>query len=1193
MITSFMFRSVIRQLPIGWAGKLALQRLLSQWRSLLTIIVGVLLSAVVGALVPLYTTAVAQVGMVERFNQIPIEQAHAAANISLIASADQNFSDTIQRYDTQFRQIVDTQLAQRFAGWVNRTALYGETDPLEIDLPTSDSASTPTSRARVAYYEGWQDVVHLVAGRLPKDSPETSDTVQPDIEIVIPFEAQQILGIKLGDMLTLDQGGPTGGWPTSKNVLALVVGIANPPDEMTPVQRGYFMPPSPLRVESSSSYAAQFSALTTRSAFERIAKEFIPDTPTRIGWRVIFDHSRLPFSQSPTARQALFDFNTELTNVFSRRVNADLQFNYSTGLIDWQLQGGQNVDKGAMLAYEQSVRSLNAPFGLLLLQVGALVIFFLLVTAALVRRGERRELAMLQSRGATEQQLTAIRGIEALIICVLMALLAPFVAQQLLIAITPFFANYNGLPLQVSSAAFGYAAVAASAAFIVLMATLRPVLRQPLITSGGSTQRGEHQAWWQRYYVDVLLVVLGIAALWRLAGRDTPLFTTSAGGRTTDPFLLLAPALLFLGLGSILLRLFPLIAATAARLISAGRGLVGSLATWQLSREPVHYGRITFLLALAIGIGWFATSFRATVNRSQTDQAQYAVGTDVRFSERDMRFNVARARNESAYANTQGVEAASVVWRQANINMQGDPAKPPVYAQLLAVDSQTFRNVYRWRPDLGNVQLPDESKTPLPERGEALPAIPEKFHLWANFSVQAFTFRVPDLDRLRNRMTLWARLLDANGTWIKVPFKIIELEYQSTGPQSAGVGGGGSFRTTGWAYLEADVAIQLATQNYQLAAPVRLVSLYWQHRGRNNGERNLQLTLAGLSEDHDSGQRTSLNLFESGAWAFDYDSGAFSEGNVSSGYDDAQHGRGLVANWDQSAEVATLGAVLNYPIIDTLPLIGSNSLAGQLSLQRGQTLNVIGLQQRNIKFQISGWQQYFPTLYDAFVRDGRWVTDDRDRPFVIVDRDRLLYALNRRASATLYADEVWIKTVAGVDDAALLQQLHPKDYNAVFVNVQTINGERANLQTDPLSLGLLGLMFLAFIIAMSLSVVGLLTYAALTAAARRSEFGVLRALGLSPLRLVAQLAFEQIFVIVLGVGLGGLLGAVLSTQVVPRLAQDASSKSITPPFIVQVEAAALVQYGALIVVVLAIVLLFVLVLVRQLSLSRSLRLGEE
>jgi ABC-type antimicrobial peptide transport system permease subunit len=193
----------------------------------------------------------------------------------------------------------------------------------------------------------------------------------------------------------------------------------------------------------------------------------------------------------------------------------------------------------------------------------------------------------------------------------------------------------------------------------------------------------------------------------------------------------------------------------------------------------------------------------------------------------------------------------------------------------------------------------------------------------------------------------------------------------------------------------------------------------------------------------------------------------------------------------------------------------------------------------------------------------------------------------------LYGDEVWLKLAPGTTADNVLPRLRPDNGSVALVNVQTLAGERANLQTDPLSLGLLGLMFLAFIIALSLSVVGLMTYAALEAVSRRAEFGMLRALGLSSLRLVAQIAIEQLFVITLGVVLGGSLGAVLSTQVVPRLAQDASAKNITPPFIVQIETAALLQYGVVILAILALVLLVALVLVRQLSLSQSLRLGEE
>lgn len=1192
-----MLRTVIDRLPIGWAGRLALQRLLSQWRSLLTIIAGTLLGAAVGALVPLYTTAVAQVSMVEKLDQLPVQDVHVAANISLIAAQTPKLSDTVQGYDSQFRQIVDQHLTQAFPGWLNRVVFYGETSALDVDPPAevADPGAAPvipdpTTRTFVAYYDGWTDAVLLINGRFPTDTPAQPDA---DIEIVVPLEAQNNFGVKVGDVLLLDQGGPRGGWPTSKNVRALVVGVVNLPDQLKPLQRAYFMAPSPLRIDKGSgSYKADYPVLTTRASFERVAISFVPDTPTRFGWRVLFDHTRLPFPRSPAARQALFDLSGNLDSVFSPPDKPrELAFNYHTGLIDWKVQGGQNYDAGALLAYERSVKTLETPFGLLLLQVGALVIFFLIVTAALVRRGERREIAMLQSRGAMDRHIVVIRGIEALAICTLAAIIAPILSQQLLIAITPFFASYANLPLTLTSTVFVYATAAAAIAFLALMFTLRPVLRLPLITSGGATLRSARQPWWQRYYLDVFLVILGITALWRLVGRDTPLFTTNAGTRTTDPFLLLAPALLFLGLGSILLRLFPVIAAVVSRILGAGRGLIGPMATWQLSREPIHYGRITFLLALAIGIGWFATSFRATVNRSQTDQAQYQVGTDVRFNERDLRLNVTRTRPEVAYTQLPGVQAATTLWRQPVINVQGDPAKDSLLGELLAVNSDSFRQTLYWRSDLGTVNTPRPAGQPisLPQRGEELPFVPQKLNLWAEFTVPgAFGAFVPDLDRLRNRTTIYARLLDSTGSWLQVPFKVAEIEYNSTGPQRPGITGGNAFMTDGWAYFEAD----LTALAYKPIGPVRLVSMYWQHRGRsNNGEINLRLTLSGLTATNDQGQKLPLDLFRHSGWEFAYDSGAYSEGRVSEFT--SSHGDGITAYWQQRASSARLGLLLNYPASGNIPIIASDSMMAQLDLQVGQVIKVREIENTDLSLVIQDSQRYYPTLYDAQLADNRWIVDEQNHPFIVTDLDALLYAVNRRPSANVYPEEVWLKTSPGADIDNLLKALHPADRSSTILNVQTLPGELSNLQTDPLSLGLLGLMLLAFIVAMALSIVGLLTYATLTAAARRSEFGVLRALGLSSPRLIAQLAFEQIFVIGLGTLLGSILGIVLSNQVVPRLALDTANKTIVPPFIVQVETTALAQYGLLIFGVLLLVLLSSLLIVRRMSLTRTLRLGEE
>jgi ABC-type antimicrobial peptide transport system permease subunit len=140
---------------------------------------------------------------------------------------------------------------------------------------------------------------------------------------------------------------------------------------------------------------------------------------------------------------------------------------------------------------------------------------------------------------------------------------------------------------------------------------------------------------------------------------------------------------------------------------------------------------------------------------------------------------------------------------------------------------------------------------------------------------------------------------------------------------------------------------------------------------------------------------------------------------------------------------------------------------------------------------------------------------------------------------------------------------------------------------------LIGLLYLAFGVALVLTVISLLTYVALTAMQRRAEFGVLRALGLSAGRLVASIALEQVMVMLTGVVLGGVLGAAMSSQVLPTLAFGATGEAVTPPFVIQVEQSALIQYVALLLLVLGVTFGASLVLVRRLSLIDLLRFGEE
>lgn len=1203
-----------------WAPRLAVARLIAKWRSLVTIIVGVILGSGIGALVPLYTTAVSQVGLVQRMEDEPAHDANARLRISFRPANFTSFEaleTAVAVVDEQYiREPIRRHLGVgEIEGWITDDDIinYVETDKMGVlvaeEAPLRPLNTTDdNARASLLALDGWEDEVRIIRGTLPSEATLPEGT---DFNVAISSEVSNTFGLEPGDTLIVDQRlsrdgrlNP-GAWETSRPFVVHISAIIAPLDESS----AYWMAmrgqdDHPLMVISEN-WPAEFRFLVSNETALAVAENYVPQTPTTFGWRLVFEHDELPYSHINVAREALRDLDLEMYSDFvgdnseivsqldlvEQRANFDLQYDYHTRLIDYS-QTQQDVDRGILQDYAKEQEVNAVPFTLLLLEVGALVLFFLMMTAALVRRSERREIAMLQSRGAFDGHILALRGIEALLICVFGAIVAPFLAQQLLIWLGPSVAGTDEFPLPLTATVFLYSLVAAAVTFVALTLTLIPVLRLPLISAGGAASRSDKLSWWQRYYVDVLLAVIGLVALLLLISRDKPLLEGEEN--RIDPLLVLAPALLFLGLGSIALRLYPVLANGVSVIVSRRPGLLGPLATWQLSREPVHYGRITFLLALAVGIGWFATSFRATVRRSQADQANYMVGTDVRLYERDTALNVDRVREDEYYEQFSEVESASVAYRTRVNVISRTAARGSRSAEILGYDASSFGAVAldHWRSDLGNIIVPrsEGEQITLPEVGEALPVQrPAKIGIWARVDLPGsiFTANVdtyqPNLNRLLQRVRLGIRLQDGAGAWIVLPFEPVRVEYiRESGPDAPGFGAAAHV-SSGWVYYEAD----LASQSYQPQGELRLVSIYWEHRSNSpSGENNIRMVLGEMTLIDEAGEATLYEILQSGSWDFAFDVDRIQPAGIA----EILHDDVLYITFNQDTLRARVGINLSYPDPEPIEAVISDSMAeiGRIDInpENPQSFTLYNVAGANVIIKPEGSTEYFPTLYNE------------EHPFVVVDVYELMYWLNQRPWAQYYPNEAWLELADGynsIDEVnAVLDDLVGGDESNVN-RVQAISYAQQfdDLETDPLALGLLGLMFLAFLIALVLSIVGLVTYSGLTAQARRGEFGVLRALGLSSMRVVWSLILEQLFVVLIGGILGSVLGFILSIFVVPTLALGTTGEGVVPPFITETEWAAIGNFWLIMLVVLLVVFTFSFGLVRQLSVSRSLRLGEE
>ncbi|NDJ84270.1 MAG: hypothetical protein GYB66_00150, partial [Chloroflexi bacterium] len=459
---------------MSWAPRLALSRLIAKWRSLLTIVVGVVLGAGIGALVPLYTTAVAQVGLVQRLDEEPAHDSNARLRIALrpfdFASMDDVLAAATLIEEDYIQATVDEYLAtETLEGWVtsNDVSPYLETDKMGVmedeETPLRSLNANDNSRASLIYLQDWQDEVRVVEGQLPAEAA-VPDGV--DFNVAISTTVANTFGLQTGDVLIVDQRRSrngslnSGAWETSQPFTVHITAIIAPGDE----ESAFWMAlrgedDTPLNVIRGS-WPAEFRMLADRDTVISVMQDFVPQTPLTFGWRFLFNHEELPYSRITEARTALRDFeavlfgdlgqdNPELASqvgLAEGRADLQLQYDYDTRLVDFS-QTREDVDEGILLDYDEKQETNAVPFTLLLLEVGALVLFFLIVTAALVRRGERREIAMLQSRGAFDSHILALRGIEALLICLFGAIAAPFIAQQLLILLGPSVAGTDEFPL--------------------------------------------------------------------------------------------------------------------------------------------------------------------------------------------------------------------------------------------------------------------------------------------------------------------------------------------------------------------------------------------------------------------------------------------------------------------------------------------------------------------------------------------------------------------------------------------------------------------------------------------------------------------------------------------------------------------------------------------------------------------------
>ncbi|WP_137989263.1 ABC transporter permease [Streptomyces vilmorinianum] len=813
---------------------------------------------------------------------------------------------------------------------------------------------------------------------------------------------------------------------------------------------------------------------------------------------------------------------------------------------------------------EQTGRALlvsRSTLAIVAVQLVLLAAYALLLVARLLSSERSGETELLRARGGSRRRIAWLAAVEALLLAVPAAVVAPLLAGPL----TRLLADrtsLGALGVRLDDAPPGQVwLVAALVAVCCAAAVVAPALSTG--DGGAVTPRKGRTAALPapvRAGADVGLLVLAAVAYWQLdrqtgasgtgSGSDTGSSSGSGSGSVTvsgdagggalsgdrwgalgiDPLLVAAPALALLAGTVLTLRLLPPTARLAERRAAGGRGLPAALAGWQFSRRPLRGAGPVLLLVLSVAMGMLAIGQSASWDRSQTDRADFRTGTALRV----LTEGAADPAQSGQYTSLPGVRSAAPAHRTTT-TLAGNRT-----ATVLALDTVHAADGFLLRDDLADRPagslLTSLAPKAGPRPGVALPVGSHGLTL--------------DLRRTAPPGTAPAQVTvvveDRYGIPYRQPLGPLPSDGQPHrltldlgGSPGAVPGPGDGLTLTG---VELDGRVTDGRGGPQTFAVERLVSL---HEGGGerpvDAVRSLTSWSTGYQETSNGRRGNPVPLTGSATATAPYSVGFVAGRPSADPAHPAQEGQeeyGLRITAPLPARPATLPAVATDAFLTTAAAKKGDRVEVSLGGLRLKVTIVDSV--RELPTTGAGARTVSATAPSATPDDGGALLID-------------LHAANRflttDPTASLPPTEWWLTTAPGraVEVARTLRARPDVDPTQVLVRDEAA----AELLGDPLGAGPNAALMAVAAAAAALAAVGFAVSAAGSTRERSAEFGVLRALGAPRRQLARLIAAEQGLLVGIGLLVGVALGAVLTRAVVPLIVLTGQAARPVPRVLVE------------------------------------------
>ena len=1000
------------------------------------------------------------------------------------------------------------------------------------DLPLTNEPVIPSPllggvTGRPFFLTGFQEHSRLLAGRWPNPEPQTDESGRLTLEVVVGEKTAGAMLWEVGSQAVLLP------YPSDlfEQIALVVVGIAAPIDPAAEYWMGFpvhFSPREYAEVILMPLYVPE-------AAFANALGARYPTLVGDYGWHLYLDTAVLTGDKVASTRAAIQGLERELNK------------NVPRSLTLTRLENSR--DTGLLASYQRALIRARVPIYLFLALVALVILYFLALVAGLLAQTRSAEAGLLRSRGAAAVQVGGVLTTAEILLTLLAIAAGPFLAllifRGLLQAAIDPWGGLDTAAVGLGADMFLLGGLGGLAGLAVLLLSNAALARRGLLDFLRERARPPTRPGWQRYYLDLLLLLLLALVGWQTAQRGGFLDRELAGREIAlDPALLLTPALALLAAAVLLLRLLPMLLRILAWLTRRGAPAWAAWALTRMARDPLPYAALAALLMLAAALGVFGASFQSTLTRSQQEQALFRAGGDLVVT-------VVAPTREMA-DNLRGlpaVRAFSPVLRESVTLRDGMPGRS---AGLLAVNPATFPETAWFRADLappgkdlaelltplrrGQSALPDLSGRRA--AGVLIPESAERVGLWVNTAALGGSI-------VTQTLRLNIRIADAGGRYTSLDLGDIDLAGRGLGFPPATPSPAADGDTAAWIYYAADLPVNQAG----LEPPYSVAGLYFIGKSLYRmppGVIYLDDLTAETGPPASPEEIVIEDFAELGRWQAMPQSGETADTLEIRSQAGRNGGNGLAFAWQEPILREPRG-ILTPPGPFPLPAIGGPGLAvgQQLRLDTGRQL---------VPVVIADKVDYFPTA-----GGGR-------QPFLIVSLAAWdAYTARLPQGLPRLPREYWLALESDADRAQVIQSA--RESTSVSATIR----DRARLvdqaRRNPLAGGgwdgLTWLSLAALVLAATLA---LSVHALAAVRAGRVELIVARALGFSRRQLAAALLLERLLVAAGGLPAGAILGVLLSRWTLGLLGQTAAGRPLVPPMALTLQegiiAAALLSLGA-------------------------------